>query len=326
MSKTGVKYAVALSSYMHEFRSEAYTLEELIARAAESGTEAVEFLNPTHFPNWPDTAAEELRKIRKLVERAGLAVSSSGCGAYMDTAIKTGETLTTDEQVAYLTRELKFAHELECPVMVIGPNIPPEVEIACLPTAEDLGVRIGIEIHAPYSIDYMGEYGLTPARLKDSPYLGIVPDAGAFADRMPRRLLDKCIEMGLPAGAIDAGEDYLSAGLPLTWMKQLLAGMGSPEIFEDAVELLYLTSSLEDPNSLAPCIPYVVNVHGKFWDIDDRGDEPSISYPEFMHVFADNGYEGYVCSKYEGWLMDAEPRGFDMVERHQALMRRCLES
>ncbi|RJP28541.1 MAG: hypothetical protein C4536_12240 [Actinobacteria bacterium] len=327
MSKTGIKMAVALFSFMHEFRSGAYALEELVARAAETGAQAVEFLNPTHFPNWPHTTAGELERIRKVVEKEGLTVSCSGCGAYMDTAIKTGETLTEDEQVAYLKRELRFAHELACPVMVVGPNIPLEVELACLPVAEELGVKIGVEIHAPYSIDYMGEYGLTLAKLQeiDSPYFGIVPDAGAFVDRMPQRLLDKCVGMGMPAGAIDAGEDYLSAGLSLAWMKQLLAGMGAPEIFEDAVELLYLTSSLEDPKVLAPCVPHIVNVHGKFWDITGNGEEPSIAYDEFLGVLAGNGYEGYVCSEYEGWLVDTEPRGFEMVARHLALMRSCLD-
>jgi hypothetical protein len=41
-----------------------------------------------------------------------------------------------------------------------------------------------------------------------------------------------------------------------------------------------------------------------------------------LKVIRGSGYDGYMCSEYEGWALDAEPNGVEMIRKHQNLMRR----
>lgn len=324
MSENGVRFAVSLYSYMQEYRSERFDFDALVGKASETGCAGIEIVNASHLPDWPHTDKAQLNRIKKTVAARGMGLSC--CGAYTDTAIKPGALLTFEEMAEMMRRELRFTHELECPVMRAGPNTPPEVYEECLALAEELNVKIGVEIHAPYRLEFMGEGGLNLDKLKeiDSRYFGIVPDMGAFIDRMPERVINKTEEMGAPRNVVEQVTDMLIAGASLEWLLDLAAGLGAPEVFDDLITLLYHICCYQDPNDLEPYVPYIVNVHGKFYDIDENGEEPSVNYRDLMRVLRDSGYRGFICSEYEGWALDKEPNGLEMVRRHQDLMRKCL--
>lgn len=325
MSGNGLRLAVALYSYMQEYRSERFDLDALIGKASELGCEGIEIVNSSHLPDWPHTSGEQLKGIRRTVAAHGLELSC--CGAYTDTAIKPGAMLSFEEMVEMMKRELRFTHELECSVMRAGPITPLEVEEECLPYAQELGVKIGVEIHAPWKLEFMGEGGLDLDKLKeiDSQYFGIIPDMGAFVDRMPERFINKAEEMGASRYLVEQVSDMMIAGATLDWILNLAAELGVPEEFDDPITLFYHLCCYQDPSDLGPYVPYIVNIHGKFYDIDESGEEPSINYRGLVHMLRDSGYEGFMCSEYEGWALDKEPRGFDMVKKHQELIRKYLE-
>jgi hypothetical protein len=100
--------------------------------------------------------------------------------------------------------------------------------------------------------------------------------------------------------------------------------VGIPEELRPLAELCLHVASIQDADSLAACMPFAVNVHGKFFDIDQNGEEPSIAYGDMLKVMRESGYEGYICSEYEGWALDAEPNAVEMVRKHQNLLRRHL--
>lgn len=324
MSESGTKRGVSLYSFTQELRSGSHTMEDCFAAVQEMEVKGIEIVNPMHLPNFPYTSTEDLRKIRKGAEKYGLKIVCAG--AYVDTALKTGAKLTREEMVAQTVRDLEFANELEAPIMRVSPWAPAEAILPALPTAERYNVKLGVEIHPPYTALCPSE-GVTLERLKElnSPFYGVIPDFAAFANMIPKRITNSIVqELGVPSGVMDLLVGAIEAGASVESLKERAASMGAPPEFDDLIELLWHLIVRAGPDDLAALKGYIVHCHGKYYDIDENGEEPSISYPALLRTLEEIGFDGYVVSEYEGWALDKEPRGVEMVRRHQELMRRCL--
>ena len=70
--------------------------------------------------------------------------------------------------------------------------------------------------------------------------------------------------------------------------------------------------------------PWIKHVHGKFFGIDENGEEPSVPVRDLIRLLVENGYSGAISSEYEGWHWDTTSDCFDMVVRQQALCRQIL--
>lgn len=323
MKKGKVKLAVALYSFMHELRSHAMSFEECIAKIAELGASGVEILNAAHIPNWPNPSMQELRRLRKTVERYGLEFSC--CTTYVDDAIRTNGRLTKDEMLRQIKRDLRHAHELGIPVMRLAATTLLDVALLAMEQAEKYNIKLGVEVHAPYTVDYMMEGGLNVARLKiiSSPYFGVIPDMGGWAYTIPPRLTTTLVAAGFPKDLMDRLVSFLETTPCRKWMSAV-EKVGIPEELRPLADLCLHIASIQDADSLASVMPFTVNIHGKFYDIDKNGEEPSIAYGDMLRVIRESGYDGYICSEYEGWAMDSKPNGIEMVRKHQSMMRRHL--
>ncbi len=82
-----------------------------------------------------------------------------------------------------------------------------------------------------------------------------------------------------------------------------------------------------EPKRMLDYMPRIHNIHGKFYQMDADYVEPSIPYDEIVRVLTKGGYDGYICSEYEGnrWIEDAEePDSVEQVRRHQEMLRRLI--
>ena len=79
-----------------------------------------------------------------------------------------------------------------------------------------------------------------------------------------------------------------------------------------------------DPRRWAELMPSVVHVHGKFYWIDDDGNEPSIDHETIMNVLVEAGYEGYISSEWEGHAYTDAASGYDLCRAQHDLCRRLL--
>ncbi len=48
-------------------------------------------------------------------------------------------------------------------------------------------------------------------------------------------------------------------------------------------------------------MPWIRHVHGKFFGIDENGEEPSVPVRDLVRQLVENGYNGAISSEYEGW-------------------------
>jgi hypothetical protein len=74
-------------------------------------------------------------------------------------------------------------------------------------------------------------------------------------------------------------------------------------------------------------MPYIYNIHGKFYEMTEAYQEYSILYEDIIPVLIEGGYEGYINSEYEGQrnTQDAfETDSCEQIRRQQVMFRRLL--
>ena len=107
-----------------------------------------------------------------------------------------------DETVAYMEPQLRAAATLGFPVVRMQFGATPELIERLVPTAERLGMAMGMEIHSPHTVDHPVMLALRePYDRLDSPSLGFIPDFGASVSRHPPMLFEAFDQAGVPEEA-----------------------------------------------------------------------------------------------------------------------------
>ena len=60
-------------------------------------------------------------------------------------------------------------------------------------------------------------------------------------------------------------------------------------------------------------MPWIRHVHGKFFGIDESGEEPSVPVRDLIALLVGAGYSGAISSEYEGWHWNHWQDAFDIV-------------
>jgi len=310
-----LQLGVTFHSFTAEWTSYVWSFEDMMANAAQLGG-GVEIVGPAHHRGFPRVPEEFVAAFRSSAERHGLTPTSYG--SYADEFILFDRGQTADELVEYTIPQLHGAAALGFPVVRLQHNVAEVVE-RILPTAERLGLRMGYELHAPLDIgSERGSFLIEQVQRIDSPYLGIIPDAGIFARSIRADLLE---EGRHAAGLNDAQLQQISA----LWecegsradMEALAQTFPDPERAIDWALHIWGSHGHSDPADLGPIFRHVIHVHGKFYSIVD-GDEPNLRYRDLVWALLDNGYTGWISSEYEGEPTDS----FQVVAAQQAMIRR----
>ena len=62
-------------------------------------------------------------------------------------------------------------------------------------------------------------------------------------------------------------------------------------------EFVWLWTHMPNPKGLLPLMPYIFNVHGKFYEMTEDLVEYSMPYEEVIPVLIESGYDGYILSE-----------------------------
>lgn len=209
-------------------------------------------------------------------------------------------------------------------------------------------------------------------------HLGIVPDWGIFAFRPSEVAMDWYVRQGAKRESCDlvvqlCMDNYEGKSRELTDIDLSLYTAGNVEsmfhrylkhgdapadlvpafekmegLIRDNVEgysdidyevmgqaLLLSHTKAEDLKAL---MPYVVSIHGKFYNMSEVPGEPghyqdiSIDYETPIRMLKESGYDGYIDSEYEGQRR-FQDRGvedliseIDQVRKHQEMLKRLIET
>lgn len=321
------KLGTTLFSYMNEYWSRQLSLEQIIARVAElnlgPGLELVGFSHIRGFPHVGDRFAAEFRE---LVARYRLEPSCLSLNA--DVSIRRGGTMTDEETAEYFVPQIRAAAKLGFPVAKTQLAAAPRVVELLLPIAEELGVKVGPELHAPWTVDSptVSAYREMYERLR-SPLLGFVPDFGSSARSLPPGYVDYLLSKGIPMDVLDIAAEIWkgpgSAQARQQAFQQRVARTGADPALVSSVGVVFAMMSPQDPRAWLEIMPQIIHVHCKFYGIDASGHEPAIAYERLLPLFVEGGYRGYMASEWEGHLW-SRGSGFDEVGKFHAMAQRIL--
>ncbi len=330
---SGPTLGVTLFSFTRAYRDYRYTFEELIRKSGQHGLgpglEIVGFQSIRGYPTVTDSFA---LRFRRLLDENGLAPSA--LSGNIDAGRRPDRLMTQDETVEVIEAQIVAAKKLGYPVLKVQFGAGPDALEAALPAAEAAGVKLAVEIHAPHHVHHPTIMALRERFEKlSSGSLGFVPDMGATMHAIPRAFIrnwraqpdapEDLIDLTLAAWqrAHDGGDAFAERRQLLETAEEM--GAHSSIRFAWSALTLYGTHRPED---WAEIMPFVFHVHGKFYEIDEDGNEPSIAYDRVIRVFRDGGYGGTISSEWEGGSFTPGADPFALVQRHQALLRRHLDT
>ena len=323
MQAIKAKQAVSIYSFTKEFYEGYYSLEDCFRQVADLGIQGLEIVNTQHIDGFPKPSQSFIDAFNELVDRYGLIPVSYG--TYTDSAIRTNGRLTQKEMCEQLETDIRLAKTLGFPLIRVGPNTPIEVLREILPQARKSQVKIGVEIHAPISVnDPLIEQLIEMIKQGNADSLGLVPDFSCFAQSVPGILLQKAIGMGVPEDIARFIASAYGEGVNITQLKEEAHRKGLPAEVDELIDLFYHLVVRGTPDDLKAVMPYVNHIHAKFWDLDENDDEVSVPYEALMKIIAETGYSDYISSEYEGYDVDTAYRGKAIVKRHQNMMQKYL--
>lgn len=314
------KLGVTLYSFNAEYYSYQYSFDDCMAAVGSLGAgQGVEVVGPQMNRGFPGLTPEFEATFKRLLERYDLRPSAYG--AYGDDDRFTGRWPTREERVDYLASQIRAARRLGFPVIRVQATEPVLSDL--VPFAEKQGVKMGIEIHAPMTIESL-EPVIERVRRAGSAYLGFVPDAGVFCHSPAQVYIDRFLEQGVPQAIVDHIVESWHSKVPTAQLRREVEEHGGDDLAQLMVTESEIYFGHGDPKTLEPLLPYIVHVHGKFYGIDSTGTDSAVRFPEITSVLTSGGYDGFISCEYEGHHWTRDVAAIEQIRTVQEFIRGYL--
>ena len=337
--KPGHLQGVTLYSYTRLFHGRKFTFEELIREVARRGQgPGLEVVGFQSIRNWPNPGDEFVGKFKDLIAELDLVPTSIAFNA--DLGLRRDRMLTPDEMIDYMAAQINMGARMGFPLARVQITMTPDVMEALLPVAEKANMKLGLEVHAYHSPRHPDMLAHQERYEKlDSGRLGFVPDWGATTVGLPPTLIEKYRKNGLPEAMISElsalAKKYASEGAPHSDDendKRMHESAGVAVKYgygETAIDYAVNTAGLfgyASPSEWADIMHLVWHTHGKFFGIDENGQEQTTPVADILKVYADAGYTGTISSEYEGFHWDYWNDPFEQVAGHHKLIRETMKN
>ena len=263
---SGPRLGLTMMSFAREIYLSVWDLEECLRQAGHLGPgTALELTGAQSLPGYPALLPEVERTVRRGIDAYGLVPACYD--AYTERGRRYGRTANLAETAELIQSELAIAHRLGFPMLRLN-DAAPDLLAAILPTAERLGIRVVIELHAkpirhPDSAR-LAEY----FDAVQSPCLGFLQDLGAMMQAVPRSYLQWGRRSGRPAVIVEAVEQGWNAAVPLPDTLQDVSHLGGSDADRDWAYAAYVMFHRNPVADLELVMPFLAHVHGKFFGID----------------------------------------------------------
>ena len=252
-----------------------------------------------------------------------------------DTGIHRDRLMTHDELIEYMRQQIEAAAKLGFPIARVQISIEPDSMEALAPIAEEHGVTLALEVHAD-------QYARHPRILKlrdrfekvGSPFLGFTMDWGATVSGFAPSLIEAYRRRGaseeLLGKVVDLWNTTTSRARRLTRPSTASASArSSASPRRTDVRTSESTSASTEPACSArrawmtwlEIFPWIRHVHGKFFGIDENGEEPSVPGARSDPSARGERLLGAISSEYEGWHWNYWQSPFEIIRGEQAVQR-----
>jgi sugar phosphate isomerase/epimerase len=320
-----IKRGVSLYSFQEEYFLRKMSLEDIIAACAKLDIPGIEIIGEQMVPGFPEPGQAFFEQWHEWMAKYGRTPVCHDM--FLDWNIYKGRKMTEDEMVDSVVRDLRFANRLGAKVIRVIHNTELPVLERAVPFAEELDVKMGIEIHAPHHFeeDWFKERLDLMVRL-GSPYLGFTPDMGIFTRRFPRVSSDRLIRNGAHENIVNYILERFNNHDGLDTIADDIERMGANDYDREMARYAKF-QIYENPRRLLEFMPHFVHIHAKFYEMLPDYTEYSIAYDEVIPVLIEGGYNGYLSSEYEGnrHIQDIhEVDSVEQVRRQQEMFKLML--
>ena len=339
-----IMLGVSLYSYQHAFYTGEMTLEDSLAELNSIGARGVQIIDEITVPNFPNPSEQWVDHWFELCDRYTL--TPTNMDAFVD--VYWGwrhKPMDLQEQVETLTTRLKLAKRLGFTVVrpTSGSVSEPVGQLfeRIVPIAEALNVKVTPELHAPIPLQANGAFvgGILQAIHKTgTKHLGFTLDLGDLPLPFSRERSIRYGELTEEiAGYVDNAK---TKGIAVDEVQAKVKSMNPKQGDLSYINRVYgirppaggmggMMNFQNDPKDVLPLIPYIYNVHGKFYKMTEDLVETTLDYEGAFKALLEGGYKGSIDSEYEGqrnlhnqWC---EPiNEVEQVRRHHLMMRRLL--
>ncbi len=325
MTGHSIKRGVSLYSFQEEYFLRTMTVEDCIAAAGRIGAVGIEIIPEQMIPGFPAVTDAFADDWFSWMEEYGTTPVATDL--FLDTKLYADRWLTLDEQVASFRRDIDIAVRLGAGIVRAIINTPPEVMEGAAPYAEEKGVRLLLEVHAPfhYSHPWILEH-LEVMHRTGSPALGLMPDMGTFVKRFPRVVSERALRDGAKPALVDlivaTYDDHGDTHALMDVVNYRGGGPADVGLARQATHYIWI-----EPKSLLEHMPLMGHIQAKFYEMTEDEVEYSIPYDEIVPVLIEGGFDGYLSSEYEGnrHVQDAHPvDSVEQVRRQHAMFARLL--
>lgn len=349
---SNIKRSISLYSYQDEYYDGKLDLEGCLRETAKTGATGVELLAEQMIKRFPlPIETEEFRaQWFGWLDKYNLVPSCYD--AFLENRIYDNRTLSLGEQIDMMKRDIHLAHLLGFKVLRTLVSTPMDVIKGSLDYAEAEDVKIGLEVHAPFSLNSGWADGyIDMIRQTGTKYFGFIPDMGIFCKCIPDVVRDKARRHGAKEECIKIVDDAYASRVEKGFVKikyDLNLGKANMEYrmangmqeMMDAVkaagggpaDLEYAGSSFtyswSEPKDIIDNIDIIFHTHAKFYNVHEDYTETAVAIPEVVEAFKKAGYTGFLSSEYEGGehlRYDMEVDSIEQVRRHQEALRRAIE-
>lgn len=346
----GIKRGVSFYSYQQSQFFKQMNWKDMIREVHDNlKTDGVEIIDEATIKNYPFPTEEFIFDWNNEMARYNMKAVTMDI--YLDVHQFRDHIMTYGEAAERLKNDIKIAARMGFANVRPLCLVPIEVIEMALPTAEKYNVRIGKEIHAPLPIkpgvkekpkfgmgaalDFrMSEQIMELADRTGSRYVGLVPDFGIFQHSPSQVTVDYAKRHVKNPDAVDFIRENCTV-FDLNEFPKLLDEKYSGHGMDfGMIERLSMHESSADPKDLIDIIPYIVSMHGKFYNMTEiegkpgRFEDKAIDYATPMKILREHGFEGYIDSEYEG-QRDQQDRGeeylpneVEQVRRHHEMLTR----
>jgi sugar phosphate isomerase/epimerase len=325
-----VKRGVSLYSYQEEYFLRSMSLEDCIAASAKFGANGIELIPEQMIPGFPHLTDAFVDDWFSWMEKYGTTPVATDL--FLDTKRYPGRWLTLEEQIASVHRDIDIGVRLGARIIRAIINTPPEVMEGAAPYAEEKGVRLLLEVHAPFHYEHpwILEH-LEVMHRTGSPALGLMPDMGTFVKRFPRVVSERAVRDGADPKLVDyivkTYDDHGDTHALMDIMNYRHGGPVEVGLARQATHYIW-----SDPRAMLPHMPLIGHIQAKFYEMtldqtSGAAAEYSIPYDEIVPVLVEGGFDGYLSSEYEGNRHIQDAFGVDSVEqvrRQHAMFARLL--
>ena len=347
-----IKRSVSLYSYQDEFYNHQLDLEGCLRETAKAGAAGVELLAEQMIRRFPLPIEDEAFREQWFGWLKQYGLTPSCYDAFLENRIFDNRTLCLGEQIGMMKRDIRLASLLGFPVLRTLVSTPLDVIEGSLSYAEQMNVKIGLEVHAPFSLNSSWAEGyLSMIRRTGTRFFGFIPDMGIFCKNIPDvtraqyrrkgakdeclRIVDECYAQRREKGFVKikydlnlgkANMEYRMANGMQEMMDAVKRAGGGPADFGYANESFVYSWS--DPQDLIDNIEYIFHTHAKCYNIHEDYTETATDIAGVVDAYKKAGYTGFLSTEYEGGehLRDDLPvDSVEQVRRHQEALRRAIE-